>query len=143
MDGLPAILRHPRVLPSVAAVASLAGAAVLAGGWRDERHLERANAAGRAGDYERAIVEAERVRHDPARARALVTDGYARLALGDARAAARSFGAAAEAAPNDWEVRRAWAMALLRAGNRAAAARQLARASALNPGLALPPTFVK
>lgn len=131
----------PRAARACAALACVVGAWYLGAGWADERHLSDANAAGRAGDFRGAIEEARRVTHAPAQARALVVEGHAELALGNAAAAAAAFARAADAAPNDAGIRRAWAAALTRAGRTTQAARQLARASALDPGGALPPGF--
>lgn len=132
-----------RAVALVAAGGCLLGALYLGSSWGDERALDRANTAGRAGDYATAIAEARKVSHAPTKARALRTEAYALLAQNDLSAALDAFSRAADAAPNDADVRRGWSEALRRAGRRAQAARQLARAVALDPGAALPPGFVK
>ena len=124
-----------------AAAICLFGAVYLGGTLRDEHRVEDANTAALAGDYRAAVADAAKVTRAPSRARALSVQANALLRLGEAAAAVRVFQQAADAAPNDAEVRRGWAIALLQAGRRGAAKRQLARAVALNPGLALPPGF--
>lgn len=125
-----------RRLTLLAAASCLVGAIYLGSGWRDERRLQDAKAAARAGDHRRAIEEARKITRAPTHVRALVVEGQAALELGDATAATRVFRRAAEAAPNDFEIRRAWAAALLSDGRRDQAERQFARAAALNPLIA-------
>lgn len=132
-----------RALALAAAAGCLLGAWYLGSSWHDERVLESANTAGRAGDYRKAVSEARRVSQAPAKARALRTEAYAQLALGEIPAAITAFEQAADAAPNDASVRLGWAEALRRAGRPKLADRQLARAVALDPGVTLPPGFVK
>ena len=52
-----------------------------------------------------------------------------------------TFQAAAERTPQDWELRRDWAVLLLSTGNRSGAQRQMNQALELNPMLPLPPGF--
>jgi Flp pilus assembly protein TadD len=136
---VPEIKRHGLVI--AAAAACLFGAGYLGSTLRDENRLEDANAAARAGDYRAAVDDAAKITRAPTLARALGVQAFALLELGDTDAALDAFSRAAKAAPNDAEIRRGWAIALQRAGRRAAAGRQFARAAALNPGLALPPGF--
>ncbi len=124
----------------MAVIALLAGV-YLAGTLHDENVLKQANRAGRQGDYAQAISEARRVTRAPTAARARAVEAFAALAAGRLQDSVNAFAAAVEAAPNDWKVRRGYAEALRRAGFRGLADRQLARAVALNPALALPPGF--
>jgi Flp pilus assembly protein TadD len=132
-----------RAVALVAAAGCLLGAFYLGSSWQDEHALREANDAGRAGDYATAVERAREVSHAPTKARALRTEAYALLAMGDVPGAVDAFRRAAEAAPNDADVRRGWSEALRRAGRPAQADRQLSRAIALDPGVALPPGFVK
>jgi Flp pilus assembly protein TadD len=117
------------------------GAIYLGGTLRDERRLEDANDAALSGDYRGAAAEAATITRAPTRVHALTVRANALLALGRAAAAVRTFQRAANDAPNDAQIRRGWAVALLRAGRRAAAEHQLARAVALDPGIVLPAGF--
>jgi Flp pilus assembly protein TadD len=140
---LAASIRRPssRALGIVAAVVCLVAAAYLAGTRRDEQRLKQASAAGRRGDYASAIADARKVTRAPAAAHARSIEAFAQLGARNPRAAAAAFAAAAKDSPNDWAIRRGWALALLGAGRRHDALRQLARAIALNPGMALPAGF--
>lgn len=125
-------------MAAMAVVACLAGGIYLATSWHQEIALRNATDAAQAGDYRRAIDQASKVSRAPTLSRALLVRAQAELALGENVAAEASFRRASDAAPNDAEVRRGWAIALTRLGRNGEAGRQLARAVTLDPGLSLP-----
>jgi Flp pilus assembly protein TadD len=125
----------------VAAVVCLAIATGLAFEAQRERTLQRANDAGLRSDHGEAVRLARDAAKGPTRARALHTVALASLAGGEPAAALSAFRSAAEAAPRNWKVRRDWAIALLRSGDRRAAQVQYSRALALNPLLQAPDGF--
>lgn len=108
---------------------------------RDERRVERANAAGLRGDFEAAAREARAVTDGAAVPRAAAAEGYALAALAEWDRAAGAFARAARADPANWVIRRDLARVLLLAGRRGDAQREMGRALALNPRMALPPGF--
>ena len=108
---------------------------------RDERRVERANAAGLRGDFEAAAREARAVTGGAALPRAATTEGYALAALGQWDRAAAAFARASRADPSNWVIRRDRARVLLVAGHRDEAQREMGRALALNPRMALPTGF--
>lgn len=137
----PGTLRAVRPDVLIAAVLCLAVAGGLAIESRREHRLQRANDAGLARNTVEAAQLAADAQSGPTRPRALHTEGLAHLAGGRIPRATVALRAAAEAAPFDWRVRRDWAIALLRAGDRRAAQVQISRAYALNPLLQPPPGF--
>jgi Flp pilus assembly protein TadD len=128
-------------LPAAAVCLVLAGYLALTA--RDERHVQRANELGLQGHYAAAVAEARQVSRAPAASRARLTQAYAELYRGRLPAALDQFHEAARRDPNNYVVRRDWAFALLLAGRREGAQRQMARALALNPRLTLPAGFTR
>ena len=128
-------LRH-RLLALALAAVCLLTAAWLAAHARDEARVRDANALGIAHRYADAIAEARPVTRTPTSGRAALVQGHAHAALGQWLLAAQAYHQAARRDPDNWEIRRSWAYALLRSGDLRAARRQYARARELNPKLA-------
>lgn len=122
----------------VAGVVCVVLAGYLALAARDEHRVQDANRAGVRADYRRVTELAGTVHRAPAAARARLLEAYAAVGRRDWPRAFEQFAAAAAAAPNDWELRRDWALTLGVAGEPAKAQKQLQRALALNPRMRVP-----
>jgi Flp pilus assembly protein TadD len=130
-----------RILPALTAAAALALSGYLLINARDAGRLEEATSALDAHHYTRALERADAVGTRPASAGALAVRARALAALGNPAAALPAFRAAVERTPHDADLRRDWAVLLLRSGQRRAARVQMTRALALNPDLSLPDGF--
>ncbi len=96
-----------------------------------------------AGETDAAIAAARRAPTDPPNGETLVAEARALAALGKHRAAVAAYRRAVERRPADWVLRRDLGVILARAGERSKAGRQMGKALALNPKMAIPPGFAK
>ena len=132
----------PARLAAIGAALGCLIAAVYLGVHRsDAENVREASERGRAGDFAAAARVAQDISRFPAKGRALVIEAHALRGLGRARAAAGAFARAAERDPDNWTVRRDWAITLAELGDQEEAVRQLRRALELNPRIELPPGF--
>jgi Flp pilus assembly protein TadD len=129
-------MTRDRALAFITAALCAATAGWLAYHERDEDRIRDANELGLSGRYDEAITTARPVTHAPSGGRAALVQAYAHEALGHHRLAIKAFEQAARRDPDNWQIRRDWARALLRSGDRRGALRQYARARRLNPALA-------
>jgi Flp pilus assembly protein TadD len=130
-----------RALALGAAAACLLVAAYLGIQRREEVRLRDANALGVKRDYAGAEALARRVTRPPALTRALLVRARASAALGRHRVASRAYARAAARDPENWALRREWAISLLVLGDRVRARREIERSLALNPRTPLPRGF--
>ncbi|MGI8557697.1 MAG: hypothetical protein ACR2ND_05225 [Solirubrobacteraceae bacterium] len=107
----------------------------------DELKLARANDLGLHRRYVEALGVAAQIKRNPTVGRALVVQSQADTALGRILQASIALRFAASHAPQDWEIRTAWAATLLALEDRRAARQQIDRALHLNPKLLPPPGF--
>ncbi len=125
------------------ALAAIVAALYLADAAQDAQRVERAERLIVDGRPAAALDEIDGVTGRPAGARALSLRAAELSDGGDIVAALDAYRRAAERAPDDWAVRRDWAVLLLSVGQRGGAQAQMDRALALNPRLELPPGFVR
>lgn len=112
-------------------------------GARDQRAVRDAADLALAGDPTGAAARAAGVDGRPAALRARIVQARALFFAADLDAASAAYRDAAELAPNDWTVRREWALTEARRGATGAARRQLARALALNPRMDVPAELLR
>jgi len=128
-------------LPSLAVAVLCAALGIyLAGRSGGEARLARANAALLAGDHARALVEIDGATGTLAE-RAHAVRGYAHFARGRYEPARAAFREAVLRDPNNWVLRREYAVTLLRLGDRVRAQAMMRSARALNPRMPLPAGF--
>jgi len=131
-------------LPSVAIAALCALTAIyLAQARNDAEVLREANQQGLAGRFDAAARTAHGLDRAPADARARLVEAHALEAARRPAAASDAYARAARRTPNDWVVHRDWAVLLNRLRDHRAASREIGRALALNPRMALPAGFVR
>lgn len=135
-------LRRIPVVVVIAAVAIVA-AVYLGAATRDAKHVERAERLVTDGSPDAALGQVAGITGRPAGARALSLRARALTDTGNIVGALDAYRRAAERAPDDWSVRRDWAVLLLSVGQRGGAQAQMNRALALNPRLELPPGFAR
>lgn len=110
---------------------------------REAGRVQAASEAGSAGEYGTALRLAGEVSDPPHDAEALRIRAYALIYLSRFAAASQAFGAAVARNPNDWVLHRDWAIVLRFLGKRSLSRREISRALALNPRMALPPGFIR
>jgi Flp pilus assembly protein TadD len=130
-----------RLASLLVAAGALAVAVWLVGELRAERDVGAAQDLLAAGRPAPARARALQVTAPSAVVRAARVAGVAALQQGDAPAAAAELSRAVRRRPNDWELRRDLAFALLVAGDRRGAQAQARRTLALNPRATLPGGF--
>jgi Flp pilus assembly protein TadD len=111
--------------------------------WGARHDAVRAGTARGLLDEGRFGAAASKAATAPGDAHALLVRAYALRDAGRSAAAGTAFAAAAAADPDNWVLRRDWAVLEAQVGDRAGAARQMAVALALNPRMKLPPGFLK
>jgi Flp pilus assembly protein TadD len=132
-----------RWLAGAVAMGCLLVGAYMAINARQEARVREANELGLKGRYAEAVAKSKDVSSRPALTRALIVRGVAALALTRPAEAGSAFAHAVRNDPNNWELRKDYAIALARLGERRRAQAQMARALALNPRLALPRGFTR
>jgi Flp pilus assembly protein TadD len=110
---------------------------------RDQGRTRDAADRALAGDVTGAAGAAARVDGRPAALRARVVRARSLFFAGDLEGASAAYRSAAGLAPNDWTIRREWAVTEARRGAASAARRQLARALALNPRMDVPAELLR
>lgn len=90
-----------------------------------------------SGDRAGAFRLAREIDSGPAALRARLVEGDALTQLGRHREAGAAYARAIDLSPNDWKLRRSYAVALANSGRLAAGQRQLARAEVLNPRIVI------
>lgn len=137
---MPAGIGWARLAAIAASGACVLAAAYLWGARDDALQAGAARGLLDDGSYGAA---ADKAAAAPADARALRIRAYALRDAGNSGAAGTAFAAAAAADPENWLLRRDWAVLLAQVGDRAGAAKQMAVALGLNPRMKLPPGFLK
>lgn len=125
----------------VVAIVSAAIGVYLAIDSRQEDRLAQANADVLAGHEPQAVARLSRVSGAP-RGRADALLGYAYLGSGRLAQARAAFRGAVIRDPNNWVLRRDYAIVLLGLGQRVSADTMMRAARSLNPLMPLPPGFV-
>lgn len=125
----------PRVISLTLAAACAVVAFLLAGQARDATRLQRAESQGARGNFIAAMRAAAEVKSQPSLTRARAVHAYASLGIGDLPNANRWFSVAVADSPDDWVLRRDWAVTLVGLGRFDKAKAQLRAAERLNPRL--------
>jgi Flp pilus assembly protein TadD len=126
-------------LAAIGASAACASVALYLWGARDD--ASKVGTARALLDEGRYAAAAQHAGAAPGDARAALIQAYALRDAGRERDAVAAFARASAADPDNWIVRRDWAVLLAQLGQRDAAARQMAAALRLNPRLVLPAGF--
>lgn len=136
-------LGSSRLAGLAAAVICVLGAIYLGQGQQQASLVEKANQQGAAGRSREALATAERVHAPPQDVPAQLVQAHALEDLGRSRDASTMFARVVHREPANWVARRDWAVLLSELGNTSAAQQEMDRALALNPGMELPPGFVR
>lgn len=130
-----------RVKAVMVAAPCLLGAAYLGLDAQEAARVSDADELVDAGAPREALDEARAVERRPSLLRARLVEARALAELGRYGAAVRAYERAAALSPRDWTIRRDWAVALARTGDRDGARREIGNALVLNPRMELPPDF--